>query len=423
MYLSRIKQSSSVLLIAGMFAAASAAALSNHIPIQNIMENYSFNVLIILISMELFTNLITETGIMQVLSVRLAALSKGRKRLSLVFFGILMFLISSFLNNITAVMMVLPVMFVLLKTIDVDERYVSTFFAVILALSNTGGAASPVGDFPAIVIMTSGITSFLGYLTHAFPLFAVTSCVLIAYWGMRIQKERDDGNMRMLAIRCLRSQYKNIRVRSDVLRPLTVILVCMFLAWSFVPQETIPPEVIVVLGYVLSAAVCSLKGIKVRQSIDFKSVLTIAAFLFFAEVVSQTGILTLMAEYLQGNIADTKILILVIMVITSLIAGVFSAGPAAAAMMPVITEICSGLPASQCDWIAVAYAAAICSGSSLFMWSATAGFILSDKVNHAKIKNERGENARWGISQYLKCGLQNYAIQLGIAVICIWMIL
>lgn len=423
MYLSRIKQSSSVLLIAGMFAAASAAALSNHIPIQNIMENYSFNVLIILISMELFTNLITETGIMQVLSVSLAALSKGRKRLSLVFFGILMFLISSFLNNITAVMMVLPVMFVLLKTIDVDERYVSTFFAVILALSNTGGAASPVGDFPAIVIMTSGITSFLGYLTHAFPLFAVTSCVLIAYWGMRIQKERDDGNMRMLAIRCLRSQYKNIRVRSDVLRPLTVILVCMFLAWSFVPQETIPPEVIAVLGYVLSAAVCSLKGIKVRQSIDFKSVLTIAAFLFFAEVVSQTGILTLMAEYLQGNIADTKILILVIMVITSLIAGVFSAGPAAAAMMPVITEICSGLPASQCDWIAVAYAAAICSGSSLFMWSATAGFILSDKVNHAKIKNERGENARWGISQYLKYGLQNYAIQLGIAVICIWLIL
>lgn len=423
MYLSRIKQSSSVLLIAGMFAAASAAALSNHIPIQNIMENYSFNVLIILISMELFTNLITETGIMQVLSVRLAALSKGRKRLSLVFFGILMFLISSFLNNITAVMMVLPVMFVLLKTIDVDERYVSTFFAVILALSNTGGAASPVGDFPAIVIMTSGITSFLGYLTHAFPLFAVTSCVLIAYWGMRIQKERDDGNMRMLAIRCLRSQYKNIRVRSDVLRPLTVILVCMFLAWSFVPQETIPPEVIAVLGYALSAAVCSLKGIKVRQSIDFKSVLTIAAFLFFAEVVSQTGILTLMAEYLQGNIADTKILILVIMVITSLIAGVFSAGPAAAAMMPVITEICSGLPASQCDWIAVAYAAAICSGSSLFMWSATAGFILSDKVNNANIKDERGKNSFWGISQYMKYGLQNYAIQLGIAVICIWLIL
>lgn len=419
----RLKKSSSTLLIAAMFIAAAAAALLNHIPIQNIMENYSFNVLIILISMELFTNLIAETGIMQVLSVRLAALSKGRKRMSLVFFGTLMFLISSFLNNITAVMMVLPVMFVLLKTIDVDERYVSTFFAVILALSNTGGAASPVGDFPAIVIMTSGITSFLGYLTHAFPLFAVTSLVLTAFWALRIRREEDDGSIRTLAVSCLSSQYKNIQVRSDVLRPLVVILLCMFLAWSFVPQDMVPPEVIAILGYVFSAAVCGLKGVRVRQSIDFKSVLTIAAFLFFAEVVSQTGVLSLMAEYLQSNIADTKILILVIMVITSLIAGIFSAGPAAAAMMPVITEICSGLPAGQCDWIAVAYAAAICSGSSLFMWSATAGFILSDKVNHAKIKNERGENFRWGISQYLKYGLQNYVIQLGIAVVCIWLIL
>ena len=54
-----------------MFAAASAAALSNHIPIQNIMENYSFNVLIILISMELFTNLITETGIKKEIEPRL----------------------------------------------------------------------------------------------------------------------------------------------------------------------------------------------------------------------------------------------------------------------------------------------------------------------------------------------------------------
>lgn len=45
-----------------------------------------------------------------------------------------------------------------------------SLFAAILALSNTGGAASPVGDFPAIIIMTSGITDFIHYLTHAFPL-------------------------------------------------------------------------------------------------------------------------------------------------------------------------------------------------------------------------------------------------------------
>ena len=75
----RVKKSSAALLIAVLFAAASAAALISHIPIQDIMENYSFNVLVILISMELFTNLIAETGIMQLLSVRLATLSGGKK--------------------------------------------------------------------------------------------------------------------------------------------------------------------------------------------------------------------------------------------------------------------------------------------------------------------------------------------------------
>lgn len=104
-----------------------------------------------------------------------------------------------------------------------------------------------------------------------------------------------------------------------------------------------------------------------------------------------------------------------IMVITSLVAGVFSAGPAAAAMMPVIVEICKGSLEAQADWIAVAYAAAICAGSSLFMWSATAGFILSGKVNSAEIKEEGGTKICWGVGQYLKYGFVNFVIQLVIA--------
>src|SRR5699024_7401179 len=146
----------------------------------------------------------------QMLAIKIAEMSKGRKRLCLMMFGGMMFLISSCLNNITAVMMILPIVFVLLKTLEVDKRYVSVFFAVILALSNMGGAASPVRDFPAIVIMTSGITDFLSYLTHAFPLFALTSAVLVIVWGMSVKKEMDDGAVRKLAVTNLKSQYKNI---------------------------------------------------------------------------------------------------------------------------------------------------------------------------------------------------------------------
>ena len=138
-----LKSSGSLILIAAMFVMGTVLAIFNKIPVQSVMKSYSYDVLVILIVMELFTNLIAETGIMQMLAIKIAELSKGRKRACLVMFGAMMFLISSCLNNITAVMMILPVVFVLLKTLEVDKKYVSVFFATILALSNTGGAASP----------------------------------------------------------------------------------------------------------------------------------------------------------------------------------------------------------------------------------------------------------------------------------------
>ena len=421
--LGKLSSSASLILIAVMFIAGSVLSLCFNIPVKNIMGNYSYDVLVILIVMELFTNLIAETGIMQLLAIKIAELSKGQKRLCLMMFGGMMFLISSCLNNITAVMMILPVVFVLLKTLEVDRKYVCVFFATILALSNTGGAASPVGDFPAIVIMTSGITSFVSYLTHAIPLFAITSIVLITVWGMRVKREQDDGAVRSLAVSNLKSQYKNIEIRFDVLKLLAVVFVGMFLAWSFVPQDVIPPEIIAVLGYAVAMVICSVKKIKVGQIMDLKSVLTIASFLFFAQVISQTGLLNLVAAYLQNNIHDPKLLVMAIMVITSLVAGVFSAGPAAAAMMPVIVEICKGPLSAQADWIAVAYAAAICAGSSLFMWSATAGFILSGKVNAAGIEDRNKGKMTWGIMQYMKYGLVNYGIQLSIALVIMSVVL
>ena len=271
--------------------------------------------------------------------------------------------------------------------------------------------------------MTSGITSFLSYLTHAFPLFALTSVILIVVWGLCVKKQNDDGAIRELAVSNLKSQYKNIGIRFDILKWLAVVFVGMFLAWSIIPQEVFPPEIIAVLGYVIAMVICSVKKIGVGQMMDLKSVLTIASFLFFAQVISQTKILDMIATYLQCNIENPKLLVMAIMVITSLVAGVFSAGPAAASMMPIIVQLCNGPLSAQADWIAVAYAAAICAGSSLFMWSATAGFILSGKINGANIIEEEGKVVNWGVKQYFKYGIINYGIQISIALIAMAIVL
>lgn len=135
----------SMLLIAAVFVISTVASLLLKIPVSEITKNFNYSVIVILIVMELFTNLIVETGIMQFLATKLALFSKGNKKACMFLFGIMMFFISAFLNNITSVMMILPVIFVLLKALNADKKYITVFFSVILALSNTGGAASPIG--------------------------------------------------------------------------------------------------------------------------------------------------------------------------------------------------------------------------------------------------------------------------------------
>lgn len=412
------------LLIVLIYVMGTIIALTNAVSLNSVMKNYQYNVLIILIVMELFTNLILSTGIMELLSIKLAVLSKGNKKLILILFGLLMFFISAFLNNITAVMMILPIVFVLLKTIGVSKKYLNLFFAMILAMSNTGGASSPIGDFPAIVIMNSGITSFLGYLVRAFPMFLLTSILLIMWWNRKVKDDKSKLYYRQLSIDLLKSRYKNLIVKKDVLFGLLIIFLFMFIGWSFVPQNLIPSELIAVLGYVIAMFYCKLKKINIYQKIDFKPILTISSFLFLAEVVSSIGILNDIASYLQMNIVNQKYLIIVIMLITSLVSGLFGAGPATSAMMPVIINLCSKTFVLQADWVAIAYAASICAGSSLFMWSATAGFILSKEINSANILDEENsKKINWNIIDYLKYGIQNYIIQIVVAIIIIWFVL
>lgn len=414
----------SYLLITLIYIISIIIAFLTKVSIKEVMKNYEFNVLIILIIMELFTNLISSTGIMEKISIKMAILSKGNSKIILILFGTLMFFISAFLNNITAVMMILPVIFVLLKTIGIDKKYLNIFFAVILALSNTGGAASPIGDFPAIVIMNSGITTFLGYLYRAFPVFLSTSTILILWWVLKVKDDKAENDQKKLSIDLLKSRYKNLIVKKDVLIGLLIIFLLMFLSWSFVPQKIMPPEIIAVIGYVIAMSFCKIKNVEVFQNIDFKTVLTISSFLFLAGIVSSTGALNDIALELQNSIKEPKSLLIVIMIITSLTAGLFGAGPAASAMMPVIINLCSSTFANQSDWVAIAFAASICAGSSLFMWSATAGFVLSKEINLAEIPNKAdSKNMKWSISNYFKYGIQNYIIQLVIAIIIIYIIL
>ncbi|MBL7204172.1 MAG: hypothetical protein ISS63_07565 [Desulfobacteraceae bacterium] len=392
-----------------------------------VMEGFQWGVLIIYFSMDRFTGLIMEIGITQEVAVRLARLSKGRRLWITFLFALLLFLVSSFLNNLTAVLVVLPILFVLLAAIDLDRSFVTSFFSLLLAISNLGGAATPIGDFPAIIIMKSHLIDFSDYLLRAFPLFSTTALIITAIHLIRI---KGDGSYNENEARCIERElgidflsmrYQHRKVEWMDLFILGAVLTAMFIGWSLLPTEKFLPELVAVTGLGFAAVLVLPRGVRLDLKYDMEPMIRLAAFLFIAALAKDSGILKTAAETLHLHVHDPIVLLCSIMVMTALLSGLISAGPTAAAMMPVIQFLAAGPLQLQKNWLAVGFAASICAGSSLFLWSATAGFLLLHKVAGAKLQGKDGRRLRWGVTSYFKYGLIHFFVQLLVAII--WIVL
>ena len=59
----------------------------------------------------------------------------------------------------------------------------------------------------------------------------------------------------------------------------------------------------------------------------------------------------------------------------------------------------------------------------MFMWSATAGFILSKNVNNNNLTDSKNKKLTWNIYNYLKYGIQNYIIQMLLSILFIYLVI
>jgi Na+/H+ antiporter NhaD/arsenite permease-like protein len=389
------------------------AVTTMNIRLSDVLAKFEWQIVAIYILLDLFSGLIMATGIIEVIGLRAARWSCGRKLIVLILFASIMFFLSGLVNNLAAILVLLPVVFVLLNAMDLDQRYVNGFFGLLLAVTNTGGASTPIGDFPALLILGSGMTSFGNYLIRAWPLFLITTAVLIGlsvlkmkYYETTVTSHEEAS--RRLEIQLLGARYRYLKVKTTPLIYLSVIFLLMFASWSIIPATVAPPVVTAVIGLGLGAVIVAGSGLKpADESFNLDAAIRISSFLFIAAIASTTGILDQGAESIMKWTNDPFMLLVTLMVMTAIMSGVFSAGPAAAAMLPIAMKLAE--PGAALDpwrhWMAVAFAAAICAGSSLFLWSATSGFLLAGKISNFFLQTTSGTPLTWGVRNYFWQGL------------------
>lgn len=403
-----------------VIAGLSAAHIGH---VADAARRFPFEILAIFIALEFYTAMVIGTGVASALAVRLARWGRASRGMTLVTSVIVLIATCAMGNNLTHVGLVLPILLVLLRTLSADRRYLVGYFACVMTVVNLAGASTPVGDFPALTILASGITSFNSYLALAFPLFAILTAgtLLILYLALlrpRAGAAGADTDLQDAGVVLLQARYRHAQVDKRSLLALLAVLAGMFGGWVFL--HSVPPWVVAWAGAALGSVVAPRVRSAARvDAADLYPALKIGAFLAGATYLSTTGLLQFLARLLQDHLHTPTLMIVALMAVVAVMTAFLSAGPTAATLLPLCQALVApgAVLAGKGNLLAVAFAGAICAGSSALLWSATAGPLIARKVQSAGLRDDSGRPVAFTARAYLPWGLLNASIQFIVAVI------
>ncbi len=397
-------------LLATWLGVATTATLLGSVP---------WDVLVILVTLGLLSQLFAESRLFDRLAVTASQWSRGQPGRIVLVFTLGMYLASGTVNNLTALVLVLPVLLVLLRLVGHHQRYVTWTLGLLLVACNLGGAATPIGDFPAILLLGRESMAFGTYLAHAAPATAVALAVLLTIVMGVVRPTRglaNDPLSARLTCAIMVALHRRISIRRRLFVPAFAALVAMILAWLAAPKAWgISPELVCWLGAGAALLACGSQGEQiVRRGVDSQAVLFLLALFVMVAAVAHTGLFKTTAELLLTLPLAPTGQLLVFLVFAGLLTGVVSAGPSMAALLEVAEELAVHLPPNA---VYVGLALAVCAGSSLFLTAATSGPLAQALTEQAALKTPTGEPLRFGFFEFLPVGLLSFAVILTTALV------
>jgi Na+/H+ antiporter NhaD/arsenite permease-like protein len=407
-----------LVVLSGAAAACLASALLGQGGSRELLAEVPWDVLVLLVALGLLSEAFVEARLFAVIAVRAAELSRASPVGIALVFGGAMYVISALMNNLTALVLVLPIVLIILRVAGAGQRQVSWTLGTLLVSCNLGGAASPIGDFPAILLLGRGSMSFTAYLVRAAPatLLAVLVVLAVSALALRHAHGRVGGELRAAISRTLlRSLYRGARLDKKLLVWISAVFVGMLLAWTLLPPSgPISADLVGWIGVIVALAVRPSFGERtVRSRVDVEAVLFLLALFVMVAAVKRTGVFALAATKLTSLPVSPPVQLVVFLLLVGIVTGLFSAGPSMAALLEVAAVLATRLPPHV---VYVGLALSVCAGSSLFLTAATSGPLAQSLTERAQLVGTDGKRVRFGFAEFLPIGLVSFVVIQAVAI-------
>lgn len=402
-------------------AAAGLACLASTLlgvaPARRVLAEVPWDVLIILVTLGMLSQLFAESRVFDRLAVLATRVSRADPTRVTLVFAAAMYVVSGVVNNLTALVLVLPVLHVLLRLSSPSQRYVSWTLGVLLVACNLGGAATPIGDFPAILLLGRGSMGFSEYLVRAAPSTMIALVALLVLVRFVVRPARDvprDPVSARLTRAVVEALHRRVTIDRRTFTPAAVTLSLMVAAWLLLPERLgVGPELVCWLGAAAALLACARLGERLaRAGIDAEAVLFLLSLFVMVVAVRGTGLFEAIAGAIQRLPLSPAAQLMAFLLLAGVLTGLFSAGPSMAALLEVAESLSRHLPGPA---VYVGLALSVCAGSSLFLTAATAGPLAQALTERADLRDAEGRRLRFGFFDFLPAGLLSFAVIQGAA--------
>jgi Na+/H+ antiporter NhaD/arsenite permease-like protein len=297
-------------------------------------EYVDWNTIGLLAGMMVIVAVLNKTGIFEYLAIKSAQWGKARPARILILLSIVTAILSAFLDNVTTVILMVPVTLLIADALGVSPL---PFLLAQVMASNVGGAATLIGDPPNILVGSAADLSFIDFVLNLAPLVVLALPFILGFFYLVFRRTLQAGEGAKGAIERMNARGT---IRDTVLlRKSLIVLAAVILGFFVHGLLHLEAATIALFGAAALMLYARSDVHEILREVEWPTLLFFVGLFVLVGALEATGFIGRIAEVLIEVGGSPTATALLVMWGSAVASGIVDNIPFTATMIPVIQEL------------------------------------------------------------------------------------
>lgn len=338
-----------------------------------------YETIMLLFGMMVIINVLKKSGFFVLIAIYIAELTRGKPIKILILFSFVTGAMSAFLDNITTILIIIPLIIELTKGLGLNPK---KYILSQVIISNIGGAATLIGGSQNIIIGSKAGLSFNQFvLNMGPPTIIIFFVILIFIWliNKNEYKSIDKNILQLFTINLLLKKIQHNFINTNINKPI-IIKSIILLAITFILFITqsithLTPGAIALSMGIFLVLYTNSNIENILEDIDWSSLMFFVGLFILVGTLEHYQVIDWIANNIFNNLGENPYInVLIIQWASGLISGFIDNTPFTITMIPIIDILNNSNPILQnLLWWSLALGTSL--GSNITILGASANII------------------------------------------------